>query len=274
MKYFFSAMVFLANISAFSNSSEAAEASNVEPWLFWSKEVAHNINTIDHGIWDTLLKEYVVSNHPSGINRFRYGDVGKTDRNALKRYLKGLGKIVPREYRRAEQKAYWINLHNALVVQQVLNKYPIKSITDISRKGRKSPWDEKIVKIEGKKLSLNDIKNRILRPIWSDHKVHFALANGTLGGPSLQPRAYTARNVRNMLKSATRQYINHPRGLRLEKGEMYASQVFSDYQLDFAKSKAKLLKLFAYYVDDTKALYILGFQGDIKYHSDFRLNSI
>ena len=251
----------------------AAGSVKATPWPFWDKAEPKNTRTIDHRVWDSLLKRYVVSNHPSEINRFRYGDVKKSDRKALKKYLKTLSKIDPRDYRQTEQKAYWINLYNALVVQQVLGSYPIKNITDIGRKGERGPWDEKIIKIQGKKLSLNDIEHRILRPIWSDHKIHFALVDGSLGAPNLQPKAYTARNMRSMLKQAAREYINHPRGLTLEKGKMRASRVFADHQSDFAKNRAGLLKLFAYYVDDRKALYLLGFQGNIEYHNDWALNA-
>ncbi|MCV6604380.1 MAG: DUF547 domain-containing protein, partial [Porticoccaceae bacterium] len=117
------------------------------------------------------------------------------------------------------------------------------------------------------------IEHRILRPLWQDHRIHFALVDGSLGSPHLQPSAYTGRTVRAMLKQAGREFLNHPRGLQLEKGKMRASKVFADNSTDFASNQAGLLKLFAYYVDDRKALYLLGFQGEIEYHQDLALNA-
>lgn len=245
-------------------------AASAKPWPFWDKAAERSNRVIDHRTWDLLLKKHVVINHPSGINRFRYGDVKKSDRKALKRYIRQLSKIDPRDYCRAEQKAYWVNLYNALLVQRVLEDYPVKKITDVGHRG---PWNEKMVKVAGKKLSLNDIEHRILRPIWKDHKIHFALVDGSLGAPNLQPQAYTARNMRALLRQAAREYINHPRGVELEKGKMRASSLFSDHQSDFAKTRAGLLKLLACYVDDRKALYLLGFQGNIEYHNDWALNA-
>ena len=270
MKYFIAVTVLFTSALAFSNAAAASGDMDPRPWPFWDRAAERNNQVIDHRAWDLLLKKYVVTDHPSGINRFRYGDVKKSDRKALKKYIRRLGKIDPRDYRKAEQKAYWINLYNALLVQRVLADYPVNKITDIGRRG---PWDERVVKVAGKKLSLNDIEHRILRPIWRDHKIHFALVDGSLGAPNLQPKAYTARNMRALLKRAAREYLNHPRGLQLEKGKVRASKVFADHQSDFAKNQAGLLKLFAYYVDDRKALYLLGFQGNIEYHNDWALNA-
>lgn len=48
------------------------------------------------------------------------------------------------------QLAYWINLYNALIVNLVIDHYPISSITKI-KSGWFSfgPWDMKITEVEG-----------------------------------------------------------------------------------------------------------------------------
>ena len=43
-------------------------------WAEWNRSDEQNFATIDHGVWDRLLRRYVVEDHKSGINRFRYGD--------------------------------------------------------------------------------------------------------------------------------------------------------------------------------------------------------
>lgn len=241
-------------------------------WSFWDKS-KNSLKTIDHSSWDQLLKTYVVTNHPSGINRFRYADITRSDRKKLDAYIDVLTSLDPREYRKNVQKAYWINLHNAVVVQQVLKNYPLKSLAELDKGGDSGPWDDIHIKVQKQKLSLSDIEHRILRPIWRDHKIHFALADGTLGSPNLQPTAYTGQNIKPMLKQAGRDFINHPRGLSLEKNKMRCSHIFHDCRSDFGDNNKSLLKLFAHYAEDRKALYLLGFQGEVEYQNDLAVNA-
>ncbi|UTW45535.1 DUF547 domain-containing protein [bacterium SCSIO 12696] len=269
MKPFLStfALILTAAILVGCNSSSKPSGNFSQP--FWAASNEQSTATINHSRWNQLLGKYVVANHPSKINRFRYGDVSRTDKKSLDKYIAQLAAADPRLYRKPEQKAYWINLYNALVVQQILSHYPIASVDQIGEMS----LDSTLVTIQGKSLSLNDIEHRILRPLWRDHRVHFALVDGSLGAPNLQPVAYTGRTVRAMLKQAGREYLNHPRALQVEKGKMRAARLFSDHSGDFATNQAGLLKLFAHYVDDRKALYLLGFQGDIEYHQDLALNA-
>ena len=112
---------------------------------------------------------------------------------------------------------YWINLYNAFTVHLILEHYPQDSIVDI-RYGffDFGPWDEKLLQIEDEEVSLNDIEHRILRPIWKDPRLHYALNCASLGCPNLQPESFYPGNVESLLNSRARDYINHPRGLRFE----------------------------------------------------------
>jgi len=58
--------------------------------------------------------------------------VAPEDRAALKNYLKMLQSLAISTYQRAEQKAYWINLYNALTVDIILSRFPVASIRDIN----------------------------------------------------------------------------------------------------------------------------------------------
>jgi hypothetical protein len=126
----------------------------------WNSSNETNGAIIDHSAFDGFLKTYVVSNHPSGINRFRYADVSRGDTKLLNKYIAKMASIDPRDYRKLEQKAYWLNLYNALTLQGLLKVYPVTSVerNKSSRKRR--------VTVAKKKLSVADIDQRILRPIW------------------------------------------------------------------------------------------------------------
>ena len=45
-------------------------------------------------------------------------------------------------------------------------------------------WDEKVIKIDTKSLSLNDIEHRIVRPIWKDPRTHIAINYASLSCPN------------------------------------------------------------------------------------------
>lgn len=243
-------------------------------WAFWDQSSRGNPRTIDHSELSFILKTYVVTDHPSGINRFRYGSVSKGHKRRLGEYISRLEKIDPRSYSRDEQKVYWMNLYNALTINLVLKHYPVKDIRDLSGGvAKRGPWDKKLTRVAGQDLSLNDIEHRVLRPIWKDFKIHFGLVCASLGCPNIQPTAFTVANHKRLLKQAGRDFVNHNRGLQLEKNKLQVSSLFDWYQTDFASDRKTLLKIFAHYADDRKALYLLGFRGDISYKYDWRINS-
>ena len=144
---------------------EKALAPNAELWPYWQVFDAKSTMVIDHGPWDRFLKTYIKKG-PDGVNRIPYGRVNKADRKGLGRYLEGLRSVPVRRLNRDEQRAFWINLYNALTVQMILQSYPLDSIKDLD-----DPWDRKLFEVEAKALSLNDIEHRILRPIWRDPRM-------------------------------------------------------------------------------------------------------
>ena len=124
----------LGGISSF----EALFAPKSELWPRWQAHDAGSDVQIDHGVWDRLLEGYVARD-AGGINRFDYGAVSAADRAALDGYLAALAVQPISRFDRAEQRAYWINLYNALTVDVVLDHYPVDSIRDIDISRDSSP---------------------------------------------------------------------------------------------------------------------------------------
>jgi hypothetical protein len=246
-------------------ASTAVASRDSQSWPIWNKSDESNGASIDHSAFDGFLKNYVITNHPSGINRFRYGDVSRRDSKRLNAYIAQITALDPRQYRKREQKAYWLNLYNALTIQSLLKKHPQRSVDARKLNPR--------IKVAGVKMTKADIGDRILRPIWHDYKVIFGLSCASMGCPAIQAGAFTAANINTLLKQSAREFINHPRGLMVSRQEMRVSKIFDWYREDFGADDKRLMKLFAYYADDNKALYILGFNGDIEFSYDSRLNS-
>lgn len=248
-------------------------ATDSQYWAYWDKSNDWNREAINHQAWDNILKHHVVKKE-TGVNRFRYGELNHSDKKSLSKYIDTLSATDPRKYSRKEQQAYWLNLYNALTVKVISDHYPVKSFSEIgSKHSSKGHLNSQLVSVTGQWLSLNDIENRILRPIWKDHKVHFGLNCADMSCPGLLPVAFTGNNVKALLKESGREFINHKNGVTLKNGRLTASSMFSQYREDFARDDKALLKVFAHYADDRLALYLLGFQGKIDYIHDRSLNS-
>jgi hypothetical protein len=222
-------------------------------WSRWARHDDASRAVVDHAAWDTFLMRYAVVG-PDGVVRLPYGRVATGDRQALDAYLTRLQNTPVSSLSRTEQLAYWINFYNALTVKLVLGRYPVKSIRDIGLGGSLTsaffggPWDAKIARIEGEQLSLNDVEHRILRPIWRDPRVHYALNCASIGCPPLRRVAFTAANASGLMDQAAREYVNGSHGMRHRDDRVWVSSIYRWFREDFGGTDASVLlhlKLYA-----------------------------
>ena len=253
-------------------ASPALAAPAAQYWGFWDASNEANLQHLDHTSWDRMLQKYATLEADSGIVRFSYDDLTRDDLNNIKSYISYLEDSDPRRYPMLEQKAYWMNLYNALTILAVRDNYKSLNDSEIQQGLPEEAWAIPRVRVAGQKLSLNDIEHRILRPIFRDHRIHFGLNCTTLDCPNLSERAYTAATIKSQLKTAGKRFINNNIGVRYSDGVLHASRIFKEYFGDFAKDEKTLMKVFAHYAEDMKALYMLGHTGEINYVSDSRLN--
>jgi len=233
----------------------AAAAPAAEEWPKWQAHDDAAAAAIDHTGWDAFLKRHLTLGS-DGIARVRYGDVTPGERAALKADLARLAALPIDRYSRHEQLAYWIDLYNALTVDVVLDHYPVDSIRQIAISPglfSAGPWGKKLVTIEGETLSLNDIEHRILRPIWRDPRIHYALNCASLGCPNLQAEAFTADNAERLLERAAHDYVNHSRGATIADGKLMVSSIYVWYQADFGDSDRGVIAHLRHYAEPALA---------------------
>ena len=255
----------------------AQAASKAELWPRWQKHDPLSRQQIDHNAWERFLKLNVVASHASGINRVRYNGVSPEDQKSLKTYLQALQALAISNFNRNEQKAYWINLYNAFTVDLIISRFPVASIRDINISPgllARGPWGAKLLTIEGEKLSLDDIEHRILRPIWRDNRVHYALNYASLGCPNLQPFVYSADNSEALLEKGAREFINHPRGVSLQKGKLQVSSIYVWFQDDFGGGAEGLMEHWLNYANPSLVAALEKYQGGLTHDYDWRLNSV
>lgn len=233
------AVLSLVTIFWLLSGTAAWSAPQAELWPRWEAHDPADITRVDHSRWGAFLDRYLLPDHPSGVSRVAYGRVTRGDRMSLQRYIADLEAVRVSGLNRDEQMAYWLNLYNAVTVELILDHYPVDSIRDIGISGtafNRQPWDAKLVTVEGEEMSLNDIEHRVIRPIWQDERIHYAVNCASIGCPNLQPVPFTAENYRELLELAAAEYINHPRGARIEGGRLHMSSIFEWYQVDYGDS--------------------------------------
>lgn len=217
-----------------------------DAWERWTRFEETSTVAIDHSEWQALLATYLVPGTDGGPNRIDYARFAgsEEDRDRLELYITALEGTDVESLNRNEQFAFWANLYNAATVRVVLDHYPVSSIRKINISPglfSTGPWGAKLVSVGGESLTLDDIEHRILRPIWKDPRVHYAVNCASVGCPDLPVEPFTGKTLEADLEAAARAYINSPRGARMERGGLRASKIYDWYAEDFGDSEANVI---------------------------------
>ncbi len=259
-------------IAAPAASAFAAPSSSLID-NYWS--ASGSADSVDHSAWGAFLSSYVRPGS-DGVNRVAYGSVSAADKQALKGYLAMLESSDPTSLTRDAQMAFWINLYNAKTVDLVVDAYPVSSIKRI--KGglfNNGPWDEKVMNVAGRPLSLNDVEHGILRPVWNnDPRIHYAVNCASIGCPNLALQPFTSANLASMLDQSARDFINHPRGADVSGGRLVVSSIFAWYQSDFGGSDAGVIDHMKQYASGPLASGLASVSSISDDRYDWNLNAI
>ncbi len=247
-------------------------APSAKLWDRWTAHDSASVVSVDHSPWAVFLETHLRGDQ-DGINRIAYSAVADDDKAALDRYVATLEAIAVSGLNRDEQLVYWINLYNALTVKVVLDHYPVDSIRDIKSGFFSSgPWGRKLARVEGEALTLDDIEHRILRPIWRDPRIHYAVNCAALGCPNLQADAFTTGNVDAMLNAAARDFVNHARGVSFEGDELVVSSIYEWFKEDFGNTDAAVIAHLKRYASDALAARLAQAKRIDDDRYDWRLN--
>jgi hypothetical protein len=257
----------------------AFAAPAAELWPRWQAHDPASTTRVDHTAFAGLLDRYL-ARHTDGINRVRYAALRTDDRPALEAYVAHLETIDPDGLNRAEQMAYWLNFYNALTLLVVVEHYPIASIRDIDISPglfSNGPWGKKLVTVNGEALSLDDIEHRILRPIWQDARIHYAVNCASIGCPNLQPEPFTAERLERMLEAGADAYVNHPRGIAMVArsflpDQLTASSIYDWFRADFGDSVEGVLAHLRCYARGGTATLLADVETIDAYRYDWALN--
>jgi len=185
------------------------------------------VEKVDHALFDNILRPCVNTAGLVDYDKLQQEYVGQ-----LREYLDRLAQIDVEQLARGRQKlAFWINAYNALCLQQVLDLKPLRSayLED------KLFFERRDYFIAGRRRTLNEIQNQIIRPAFSEPRALAALCAASLSAPPLRPEAYRPETLAAQLDHQCRIWINSSRHNRLdrENKQLYLSAIFKNFAQDF-----------------------------------------
>lgn len=166
----------------------------------------------------TRMKAKVKRQTANEGNRFYYEEVAKNEGSKqlllnIQTSLEQIPDEAPLEYfSRDEQLAYWLNLYNVTLLNQIIAEYPIRDLKKLF-KGKKSILNKKLLTVAGIPLSLNDIQFNILKNNYDNNPlIIYGLYQGYVGGPNIRKSAYTGADVHRALANNAMEFVNSNRG--------------------------------------------------------------
>ena len=128
---------------------------------------------------------------------------------------------------RNEQLAFWMNLHNVVMIDQIVQNYPVKRPGRIKVNGVNVD-DAKLINLKGTALSLRDIRERIVYPNWKNPNVIYGFFRGDIGSPALLDYAFTAQNIGEALAVSGNEFVNALRGFSEGSRTRNVSRVYAE----------------------------------------------
>lgn len=170
--------------------------------------------------------------------------------------LKSLGKD--------EQLAFWLNLYNVIVINKLIEEYPVQRLSFFrkSKKGKPAFVDQKVTVVEGVQLSLRDIE-MILFKNWDTPLVIYGLYQGAIGGPSLSNQAYDGETVWKVLTKSGTEFVNSNRGVQPKKNYLEISLIYEWFKGAFPGTGYSILSHIHRLADP-------AFLGDITGYTEVR----
>lgn len=177
-----------------------------------STQGATTLNTIDYAAYAEILQTYVDA---EGLVDY---SALQAERASLDGFVAQLGAISPTAYEgwsEADQIAFLINAYNAITLQSIIDQQPLKaSIRHIP-----GVWNFRQHPVLGQRLTLDAIEHDILRPDFSEPRIHAALVCAAISCPPLRQEPFTGANLEEQLDDQTQRWLDGPHGLSIDRSQ-------------------------------------------------------
>ena len=193
-----------------------------------SNSVAQSL-FFDHA--DQLLRAYVEE------GKVLY-EILAEDRELLNELTREIGDFSVQGRSPEEEKAFYINAYNLLVIKEVTDHYPVASPLDIE-----GFFDHVKQKLAGRMLTLNELEKEVLMKKFFDPRLHFVLVCAANGCPPIPALAFRPDNVESMIQKATIDALNNDAYIRIDRKAKTVAlpMIFKWYRDDFLREAPDLI---------------------------------
>jgi hypothetical protein len=168
----------------------------------------------------------------------------KSERSRLDSYVASLANVRLDTASPQEQVAFWINGYNAIVLQTVIDHYPITQRSREYPAGsiRQIPgaFERLTHRLAGRTLTLDQIEQTVL-PAYHDPRVFFALGRGAVGGGRLRSEAYTPDRLEQQLAESAAECVSRAQCVQFDQDAnvVRVSSIFSWRRNEFIDAYAE-----------------------------------
>lgn len=265
------------------------EAANMKPWLLAvlvavtsagcgapraapitgdiSSVLAHGIEDgserFDHSSWDELVQKHV---RDSG-QRFDYVGL-KGDEEQFDAYLDALATADLSSLSSNEIQALFANAYNAYTIRTILDHVSAEGTFDIdSIQDVPDVFGRKVHEVGGFSLSLDNMEHNVLRPLFKDPRLHFAVNCASISCPPLPTRAFTGDKIDEQLDTVTKNALTNPDYVSIDGDALLVTKIMDWYGGDFVNpaytgSEKTLQEFIAKYATDEVREFVAA-RGDI-----------
>jgi hypothetical protein len=130
----------------------------------------------------------------------------------------------------------WLNAYNAIVVSEVVEHYPIRSVRDVD-----GFFDTERHRVAGRRRTLDQLEHRVIRPRFHDARVHFALNCGSVSCPALHRHAFEERTLDATLDRLVRRALSSRRHARVSGATVHLTELFFWFEEDFERDAGSVV---------------------------------
>lgn len=204
---------FKLSVISIMTVSGLSMAPFITPHAFADEESAAIESTelsapeVDYVLMETFMQK--LSSNERGRPSIAYAAAREHGAEFFKQYETLLTGVDVSALNEDERLAYWLNLHNFLVVKAVTldtKRTNLKSLRGTAKKPGKM-WTKDRITLDGQSYSIADIEDKITSD-FKDPNVIYGLYQGVKGGPCLSYTPYQGETVTARLAELGEQYVN------------------------------------------------------------------
>lgn len=187
-----------------------------------------------HDDWSRVVSRFVDEN-----GRVDYEALAR-NRESLDRYIEQIAESGPESNPERfptldHQLAYYVNAYNALVFQGVLDGYvDADTVWNGLVPGYRFFVGKKF-RLDGRRINLRNLENRIVRERFGDARIHAALNCASTGCPRLPRAAFDPGRLQRELDGAMGEFVTDERHVRVDavNRTVFLSKIFDWYLEEF-----------------------------------------